>query len=72
MSDYLVASVEKVIDTGTYCSQLLTANIPSADVSKRLGHSRPSTTMNIYAHVIDTNEDKIIEAINHIFNKKAK
>jgi len=54
----------------THATFLLAAGIPVVDVSKRLGHSRPSTTMNIYAHVIDTDENKIIDVVNNVFNKK--
>ena len=35
-------------------------------VSKRLGHSRPSTTANIYAHLIDVDEAEILAALDDL------
>jgi integrase len=54
----------------THATELIAAGIPLPDVSRRLGHSRVSTTMDIYAHVLPKNDSKIIDAIDVIFNKK--
>lgn len=54
----------------THATKLIAAGVPIPDVSKRLGHSRVSTTMDIYAHALEKNEDKIIDVIDDVFNKK--
>ncbi len=36
----------------THASSLLAAGVPVNVVAERLGHSRPSTTLNVYAHVL--------------------
>jgi len=54
----------------THATELIAAGIPIPDVSRRLGHSRVSTTMDIYAHVLPKNDAQIINAIDTIFNKK--
>jgi integrase len=36
---------------------MLDASVDLLDVSKRLGHSRPSTTYDIYAHLLDTRRE---------------
>lgn len=56
----------------THATELIAAGIPIPDVSRRLGHSRVSTTMDIYAHVLPKNDDKMINAIDEFFNKKPK
>ncbi|HMM20595.1 MAG TPA: tyrosine-type recombinase/integrase [Selenomonadales bacterium] len=54
----------------THATELIAAGVPLPDVSRRLGHSRISTTMDIYAHVIPKNDEKMINTIDIIFNKK--
>lgn len=56
----------------THATELIAVGIPIPDVSRRLGHSRVSTTMDIYAHVLPKNDDKMINVIDEIFNKKPK
>lgn len=43
----------------THATQLLAGSIPLLEVSKRLGHSKPSHTLNLYGHAIP-NLDKIV------------
>lgn len=54
----------------THATELIAAGVPLADVSRRLGHSRISTTMDIYTHAIPKNDDRLINTIDTIFNKK--
>ena len=40
-------------------------------ISKRLGHAQPSTTANIYAHVIEDADQQNADILADIFLKKA-
>ncbi|MGR3741722.1 tyrosine-type recombinase/integrase [Companilactobacillus sp. DQM5] len=40
-------------------------DITIKDVQKRLGHLDVSITMNIYEHVTDKSDDKILNALNN-------
>lgn len=51
----------------THASMLLENNFSMMYVSKRLGHSKVSTTANIYAHVTAKMEDYAREKMEHIF-----
>jgi integrase len=44
-------------------SALINAGVDVTSVSSALGHSVPSTTMNIYSHVFDTVQTKVSDAI---------
>jgi len=35
-------------------------------VSRRLGHAKVTTTMQIYAHALDEEEDRIVEELDQI------
>lgn len=43
----------------THISQLLAAGVPLIKVQKRAGHERPSTTLDIYGHLIPNEDDGI-------------
>lgn len=47
----------------THASWLIDRGVDIVRVSKRLGHSRTSTTVNTYAHLIDVDESEIIDAL---------
>jgi integrase len=47
----------------THASWLIDQGVDVVKVSKRLGHSRPSTTVDIYAHLIDVDESEIIDTL---------
>lgn len=53
----------------THATQLLANNIPLLEVSKRLGHSKPSTTLNMYGHAIQGYDTQIPEKVTAIFGK---
>jgi integrase len=48
----------------THASQLIAAGIDVVTVSKRLGHSKPTVTLNTYAHLFTSSDDKAAAAIN--------
>ena len=50
----------------TYATCLLNNNVPVATVSKRLGHSSATVTMNVYNHSIDKNDLIASELLNKI------
>ncbi len=51
----------------THATQLLANNVPLLEVSKRLGHSKPSTTLNLYGHAIQGYDEQIPEKVTAIF-----
>lgn len=52
----------------THATQLLAGGVPLLEVSKRLGHSKPSHTLNLYGHAIP-NMDKIVaEKVAEIYD----
>lgn len=48
----------------THVSHLISAGIDVVRLSKRIGHTDISTTLDVYAHLFDAREDKSAEAIN--------
>lgn len=46
----------------THASHLLDAGVPLPEVQRRLGHTLPSTTANIYVHPIASNHRRAAEA----------
>jgi integrase len=42
----------------THASLLLATGLPVTDVSARLGHSIPTTTLNVYAHAVEAHRDR--------------
>ena len=55
----------------TMASILYFNGVDSISISKRLGHAQPSTTTNIYAHIIEEADQKNADIIADIFLKKA-
>ena len=48
----------------SYASTLIMANLDDVSLAKTLGHSRPSTTKNIYGHVMDQTNKKTADIIS--------
>ena len=48
----------------THVSHLIAANVDIVTISKRIGHSKPSVTLAIYAHMFHTDDSKAAAAIN--------
>ena len=49
----------------SHASNLIEAGVNMYKISKRLGHSSIRTTMDIYGHLIDTEEEEILNAISN-------
>lgn len=47
----------------THASELLNAGIPIHDVSRRLGHSKVSVTLNTYAHFVPASNENMVNAV---------
>lgn len=50
----------------TYCSLLLSQNVPIQTVSKYMGHSDSTITLQVYSHFIPDTKEKVINALNNI------
>ena len=50
----------------SHASQLISAGVDIVTISKRLGHARPSTTLQIYAHMFTRDDSKAADAINAV------
>lgn len=51
----------------TFASQLIAAGVDVSVISKLLGHSKVSTTYDIYVHLLEKQDEKAINALNNIF-----
>lgn len=52
----------------THATKLLVARMPLIDVSRRLGHSKPSHTLDLYGHAMPGQDDVIANSIGDIYN----
>ena len=52
----------------THASMLLAAGVPILEVAKRLGHSRPSHTLNLYGHAIPGYDSQMPSLVEKVFN----
>lgn len=50
----------------TYCSLLLSQNVPIQTVSKYLGHSDSTVTLKVYSHFIPDTQEKVVNALNNL------
>ena len=48
----------------THASQLIDAGLDIVKVSKRLGHAKPSITLQIYAHLFRDDDASVVAALN--------
>ena len=51
----------------TYCSLLLSQNVPLQTVSKYMGHSDSTVTLQVYSHFIPDTQEKALNALNNLF-----
>lgn len=51
----------------THATMLLASGVPVVEVAKRLGHSRPSHTLNLYGHAVPGYDKKLPELVSQIF-----
>ena len=50
----------------TYCSLLLSQNVPIQTVSKYMGHSDSTVTLKVYSHFIPDTQDTALTVLNNI------
>lgn len=50
----------------TYCSLLLSQNVPIQTVSKYMGHSDSTVTLKVYSHFIPDTQDKALNALDNL------
>ena len=50
----------------TYCSLLLSQNVPIQTVSKYMGHSDSTITLKVYSHFIPDTQDMAMEALSMV------
>ena len=55
----------------THASQLIDMGVDVVTISKRLGHSSPSITLNVYAHLFRKDDSKAAAAINAALGRQA-
>lgn len=48
----------------THISLLAEMGVPLKAIMQRVGHHNPNTTLNIYTHVTDAMQDKVVEKLN--------
>ena len=51
----------------TYCSILLSQNVPIQTVSRYMGHSDSTVTLHVYSHLIPDTQEKALNALNNLF-----
>lgn len=51
----------------THATELLASGVPIVEVSRRLGHSRISHTLELYGHAIPNYDDKIVDKIQQLY-----
>lgn len=51
----------------THATELLAKGLPLLEISKRLGHSKPTHTLNLYGHSIKGYDEKIVEQVISIY-----
>lgn len=51
----------------TYCSFLLSQNVPLQTVSRYMGHSDSTVTLKVYSHFIPETQNQALDALNCIF-----
>ena len=54
----------------TNATLLISQNMDILTISKRLGHAKTSTTMDIYGHLLQKTDRIATEKLENLFNKK--
>ncbi len=67
---YLVREVNFHGLRHTSATILISQNVDVSTVSKRLGHARTSTTMDIYSHSLQRSDSAAADKLENLFNKK--
>jgi integrase len=55
----------------THASTLIAAGVDVLTVSRRLGHSSPTITLNVYGHLVHGTDDRAAQAMDAAFGSKA-
>jgi len=50
----------------TYVSQLIAAGLDVVTVSRRIGHSNPTVTLNVYAHLFGNPDERAAAAVETV------
>jgi integrase len=56
----------------TYASVCVAAGIPAFDISRFMGHAKPTTTLSIYAHLFEDNNADAMAALGAMENGISK
>jgi integrase len=54
----------------THASELLSAGTPVKTVSKRLGHANATVTMNVYAHLMSGDDERVAKLVQKTLGKR--
>jgi integrase len=54
----------------THASMLINAGLDILTISRRLGHSSPTTTLNVYGHLIHGGDDRAAQIMETAFGSK--
>lgn len=54
------------IKESAYCSLLLSQNVPIQTMSKYMGHSDSTVTLEVYSHFIPDTQEKAVFALNNL------
>lgn len=64
---YKLAELQPIVMYGfrhSHATNLIKSGVPIKVVSKRLGHSNASTTMNVYWHLFNDDESQVLDILN--------
>lgn len=53
-----------------HTTMLIQNNVPINEVAKRMGHSNVTTTLNVYTHVMQSDDDNSVDVLNDLFKNK--
>ena len=67
---YLISSLPCLRLRHTNITLQIAKGIPLVTVAARAGHSRTSTTSDIYSHFIKTSDENAADALDNFFNHK--
>jgi integrase len=51
----------------THVSHLIAAGVDILTISRRVGHAKPTTTLNVYGHLIPNSDDRATQAVANMF-----
>ena len=63
---YKAVALVFLISRSAYCSLLLSQNVPIQTVSKYMGHSDSTVTLEVYSHFIPDTQEKAVFALNNL------